>query len=111
MKRKLTKKQIEQQAEFEKMMAKHAKPLERGARAKGAVVKTSAPSKMPKLLDAGRRNHRDLPSLDTGYSSTAAKEQPTYTGDKVLGVALMHKSSYAPVFDEQGAKEIARMRR
>jgi hypothetical protein len=109
-KRKLTKAQLQLQAEWEKKMAAHAKPLERGAKAKGAVVKTAAPSKksMP-LLEAGRTNKQA--SVDTGYNSTAPKQTVQYTGDKVLGVALMHKSNYAPVFDDQSAKEIARMRR
>ena len=110
MKRKLTKQQLALKADFDKMMAQHARPLEKGARAKGQVVKSAAPPKKgTPLLEAGRRNTQA--SVDTGYSSTAPKENIMYTGDKVLGVALMHKSNYAPVFDEQGAHEIARMRR
>lgn len=109
-KRKLTKKELALKDEFEKMMARHSKPLERGAKAKGQVVKTAAVSKRPtKLLEAGRVATE--PSLDTGYNSTAPKSQMVYSGDKIIGVALMHKSNYAPVFDDEGAKEITRMRR
>lgn len=109
-KRKLTKAQIELKAQFDKMMTTHSRPLERGARAKGAVVKTAAPSKHDKpLLEAGRVHTQA--SLDTGASSTAPRQNIMYTGDKVLGVALMHKSNYAPVFDSKSAEEIARMRR
>lgn len=109
-KKTLTKKEQALKDEFDKMMARHAKPLERGAKAKGQVVKSPPPSKrgMP-LLEAGRVSRE--PSLDTGYHSTALKEQKRYTGDKIVGLATMHKSNMVPVFNEEGAKDIARMRR
>ena len=35
-----------------------------------------------------------------------------YSGErKLLGIATMHKSNMVPVFDEQSAKDIAKMRR
>ena len=34
-----------------------------------------------------------------------------YTGDKVLGIAVMHKSCLQPVFSEEAAKDSAKMRR
>lgn len=109
-KRKLNAAQRQLKADWEKMMKQHAKPLEKGAKAK-AQVSTAAPlSKKPtKLLEAGRINKQ--PSLDTGYNSTAPRTQIMYSGDKVLGVALMHKSNYQPVFDTKTAEEIAKMRR
>lgn len=109
-KKPLTKKEQALKDEFDKMMARHSKPLERGARAKGQVVKSALMSKrgMP-LLEAGRVNRE--PSLDTGQNSTAPKENVLYTGDNVMGVTLMHKSTYAPVFTEEGVHEITRMRR
>lgn len=36
---------------------------------------------------------------------------PRYTGDKVIGTAIMHKSALVPVFSSAEAEEIARMRR
>ena len=43
----------------------------------------------------------------------AVKPEPNiYSGKrKLLGIAAMHKSSLVPVFSEENAKEIARMRR
>lgn len=109
-KRKLNAAQRQLQADWEKMMAKHAKPLEKGAKAKAQTSAAAPLSKKPnKLLEAGRVNNQ--PSLDTGWTSTAPREQIRYTGDKVLGVALMHKSNYQPVFDTKTAEEIAKMRR
>jgi hypothetical protein len=35
-----------------------------------------------------------------------------YSGErKLLGIGLMHKSNLVPVWDEEGAKEISKMRR
>lgn len=41
------------------------------------------------------------------------REKPqTYSGErKLIGIATMHKSNMVPVFDEQDAKDIAKMRR
>ena len=42
-----------------------------------------------------------------------SKKQPqVYSGErKLLGIATMHKSNMVPVFDEEDAKDIAKMRR
>jgi len=108
--KKLNVKQRQLQADFEALLKKHAKPLERGAKAK-AVASNAVPvsKRGTPLLESTRVNKER--SLDTGYTSTAPKQQQHYTGDKVLGVALLHKSNYAPVFDQRTAEEIARMRR
>jgi hypothetical protein len=41
------------------------------------------------------------------------KAQPqAYSGErKLIGIGLMHKSNLVPVWDEEGAKEISKMRR
>lgn len=109
-KRKLSPQQKKLQADFDKMMQRHAKPLERGAVAKGAKSAAKAMSKRGRPM-LERTRVPDAMSLDTGHASTALKAQPMYTGDKVLGVALMHKSSYAPVFSTEDAHDIAKMRR
>lgn len=58
-----------------------------------------------------KSNHRELyPSqVDTGV--TFAKKPNVYTGDKLLGIATMHKSNMVPVFSQEDAQEISRMRR
>jgi hypothetical protein len=40
-----------------------------------------------------------------------ARKENTYTGDKLLGIATMHKSNLVPVFSQQSAEEISKMRR
>lgn len=59
---------------------------------------------------AGRGNTHHIPSRATAGGSTAAVHK-VYTGTKVLGIATMHKSNAVPVFVEQDAVEISRMRR
>lgn len=57
-----------------------------------------------------RRSTKHIASIDSGYYSTAKKVQK-YTGDKILGIATLHKSNAVPVFSSEDAVEIARMRR
>lgn len=58
----------------------------------------------------GRGNTNHIPSRVTEGGSTAPVHK-IYTGTKVLGIATMHKSNAVPVFAEEEAKEISRMRR
>lgn len=45
-------------------------------------------------------------------TGVAAKKSPdAYTGNKVVGIATMHKSCLQPVFSQQEAEESAKMRR
>lgn len=41
----------------------------------------------------------------------AKPEEKMYTGDKLLGIATMHKSNMVPIFKAEDAADIARMRR
>ena len=43
--------------------------------------------------------------------ATAKVDAPRYTGENLIGVALMHKSNYVPVFKQEDAVAIAKMRR
>jgi hypothetical protein len=53
------------------------------------------------------------PSLDTGHSGavTTGVKKHMYTGDKMLGVATMHKSNLVPIFSDDNAIEVSHMRR
>ncbi len=58
----------------------------------------------------GRDITRGIPSL--GMMGNATKAEPkVYTGTKVRGIATMHKSNAVPVFSDEEAVEISRMRR
>ena len=58
----------------------------------------------------GRTTTHNIPSRVTEGHSTAPIHK-VYTGDKVLGIATMHKSNAVPVFAAEEAVEISRMRR
>lgn len=58
-----------------------------------------------------RRETQAIPSLNSHQGSCAKKEVITYTGTAMMGIATMHKSNAVPVFSEEQAKEISRMRR
>ena len=52
-----------------------------------------------------------FPSLNTSGGSATKAEPKVYTGDKVLGIATLHKSNAVPVFNSQEAVDISKMRR
>ena len=51
-----------------------------------------------------------IPSRNTGGNATLAPAK-VYTGTKVKGIATMHKSNAVPVFSDEEAVEISKMRR
>ena len=59
---------------------------------------------------AGRSTSHHIPSRDTGGTATLAPPK-VYTGTKVKGIATMHKSNAVPVFSDEEAVDISRMRR
>lgn len=56
------------------------------------------------------RSTKHIPSLSTGG---VAVSKPTmyYTGTKMKGIGTLHKSNAVPVFSDEEAHDIARMRR
>ena len=63
-----------------------------------------------------RPTHRETGHLPSRFDSvtkeaTAKKENQHYTGTKLIGIAVMHKSNLVPVFNEDEAVDLARMRR
>lgn len=58
-----------------------------------------------------RDSFRDVPSVDTGIGDTAKKEAPVYTGDAMIGISVLHKSNGIPVFRQEDAIDISKMRR
>ena len=60
---------------------------------------------------AGRTTTSHIPSRDTGVGVAAALPTKVYTGTKMLGIGTMHKSNSVPIFSDDEAVEISRMRR
>lgn len=71
---------------------------------------SAAPLNYKLSTPVGRTTTSNLPSRVTPGGSTAPVHK-VYTGTKVLGIATMHKSNAVPVFAEEEAIEISRMRR
>jgi hypothetical protein len=70
----------------------------------------------PKLTQSKNFYRRSTPkyeSLNGGADMAIATKSPDkmYTGDKMLGITLLHKSCLQPVFTKQEAIDAANMRR
>lgn len=61
-------------------------------------------------IPEGRNTTAHIKSVDTGGNATL-KAPKVYTGTKVKGIATMHKSNAVPVFSDEEAVDISRMRR
>jgi len=59
---------------------------------------------------AGRTNTHHIPSVNTGGNAALAPAK-VYTGTMVKGIATMHKSNAVPVFSDEEAIDISKMRR
>lgn len=58
-----------------------------------------------------RRDTVHYPSLNSGIGSATMKNVPMYTGDAMIGIGQLHKSNAVPVFKQEEAEDLARMRR
>ena len=54
---------------------------------------------------------RSIPSLDSGVGLAPRRERNTYTGDAMIGIGQLHKSNAVPVFKQEDAIDLAKMRR
>jgi len=67
---------------------------------------TYVPSK-----DTLRRETEKYPSLPFTGGPCTKPEQKVYTGNKIKGIGTMHKSNAVPIFSDEEAVDIAKMRR
>lgn len=58
----------------------------------------------------GRETPR-INSLDTGWVACTKSQDQEYTGSKVKGIGTMHKSNAVPIFSDEEAIDISKMRR
>jgi hypothetical protein len=61
-------------------------------------------------IPEGRNTTAHIKSVDTG-GNAVLKPSPVYTGTMVKGIATMHKSNAVPVFSNEEAIDISKMRR
>jgi hypothetical protein len=58
-----------------------------------------------------RNTTAHIKSLDSGLGNATKKESPRYTGTLIKGIGTMHKSNAVPIFSDEEARDIAKMRR
>jgi hypothetical protein len=59
----------------------------------------------------GRSTTNHIPSRNTGDGVASTKQIPQYTGTKIIGIGTMHKSNAVPIFSDEEAQDISKMRR
>jgi hypothetical protein len=73
----------------------------------GSLISTGYSLTIPE----GRNTTAHIKSRDTGCGNATLAPAKVYTGTKVKGIATMHKSNAVPVFSDEEAVDISRMRR
>jgi hypothetical protein len=58
-----------------------------------------------------RRETEKIGSLPFTGAPCVKPEQKVYTGTKIKGIGTMHKSNAVPIFSDEEAQDIAKMRR
>lgn len=64
-----------------------------------------------KLTAPPGRETKRFESLGQDNGVATLKPSPVYTGSAVLGIAVLHKSNAVPVFSQEEAIDISKMRR
>lgn len=107
-KAKTTRKQREKQKDaWEEYKAKHGL-VENRART-DQILKPYTPT--PKFVRPGSMDFKTIRSVDSGDMTATKPSANVYTGSKVIGIGTMHKSNLVPIFSEQAAIDISKMRR
>ena len=75
------------------------------------AVKPASDKLVYNLSNPPGRERQEIRSISTTGGSTAKKDTMQYSGDKMKGIGMMHKSNLVPIFHDHEAKEIASMRR
>ena len=99
----------EAERQWKELQKKWATEIEDKKRLRGLSAPNLSSSYSLKIPE-GRNTTAHIKSVDTGGNATL-KPAKVYTGDKVKGIATMHKSNAVPVFSDEQAVDISRMRR
>jgi hypothetical protein len=102
----MDKKARQLQADWEALLKKHSKPLERGAQAFG--VKTY---RLKPKVEKNQEELQKIRSLVTPGGDTPKSPPKIYSGDKMIGIAVAHKSCLVPIFSKEQAQDMSKMRR
>jgi hypothetical protein len=95
------------EAEYQAWLKKHGIDSSKKSK-KVPIGSTTSPVVVSGVM---RRETPHYPSLNSLSGSTAPTLKKVYTGDKIVGIAAMHKSNLVPIFNDDAAKDVASMRR
>lgn len=59
----------------------------------------------------GSMDYKSIPSVQGKTGNAVMPPKKQYTGDNIIGIATMHKSNLVPIFSNEEAIDVARMRR
>lgn len=88
---------------FKKMAPKFSKTPPTPPKSRGTLTVTMR-------VPPGRETPH-IESRDTGWVTCAKLADQEYTGTKVKGIGTMHKSNAVPIFSDDEARDISKMRR
>ena len=94
---------------WKELQKKWAVEIEDKKRRRGLAAESLSKSYSLKIPE-GRNTTAHIKSVDTG-GNAVLKASPIYTGTKVKGIATIHKSNAVPVFSDEEAQDISKMRR
>ena len=96
----------EQKESWEELLKRHGVEQESRKRKRAMTAETyKAPE--PYRRDTGPR----IPSRMTSWDPCTKPPEKVYTGTNIVGIATMHKSNAVPVFSDEEAVDISKMRR
>ena len=92
------------------LQKKWAVEVEDKKRARAMSAPSLTTSGYSLAIPKDRNTTAHIKSVDTG-GNAVLKPAKVYTGTKVKGIATMHKSNAVPVFSDEEAVDISKMRR
>ena len=95
---------------WKELLKRQGLELEEKKRKRAMTSETLSSAGYSLKIPEGRNTTAHLKSVDTGGNATLAPAK-VYTGTMVKGIATMHKSNAIPVFSDEQAVDISRMRR
>ncbi len=102
---------LDREREWAKLAPKFSTRNNTAKSSRPAEPKRTAPLKSSGPKFPPGREPVAVNSVDTGWVACTKPQDQAYTGTKVKGIATMHKSNGVPVFSDDEAIEISKMRR
>jgi hypothetical protein len=100
----------EQEASWKELLKRQGIELEEKRRNR-AMSSGTLSSSYSLAIPEGRNTTAHIKSLNSGLGVATLPPAKVYTGTMVKGIATMHKSNAVPVFSDEQAVDISRMRR